>query len=174
MGDTARSAPIIVAADLGAADFAWLDRLRREHFPPDRNVVPAHITVFHHLAPSLLAELDSRLRAEMRTAPRPVATIGEPLLLARGVALRVRSEGLVAIRERLADAFDGLLTPQDAAAWRPHVTIQNKVDPAAAGRLHAELTQAFPRARPLDVVGLATFYYRDGPWEPVARYRFAG
>lgn len=102
MSEVIAAAPIIVTAEFGPADFAWLDRLRRIHFPAARNVVPAHITLFHHLPPSLLPELDSRLAAETRSAPRPAATIGEPLLLDRGVALRVRSDELMAIRERLA------------------------------------------------------------------------
>ncbi len=173
MGEAMPAAPIIVTADLGPADFAWLDRLRRTHFPAARNVVPAHVTLFHHLPPSLLPELDSRLLAETRSVPRPAATIGEPLLLDRGVALRVRSEELMAIRERLAEAFDHALIPQDAAPWRPHVTIQNKVDLLSARRLHAELVPVFERSRCLDIAALATFYYRGGPWEPIARYRFA-
>ena len=172
MGEAMPAAPIIVTADLGPSDFAWLDRLRRTHFPAARNVLPAHITLFHHLPPSLLPELDSRLLAETRAARRPAATIGEPTLLERGVALRVHSEELMEIRERLAEAFDHILIPQDAAPWRPHVTIQNKVDTLSARRLHAELMSAFAQPRWLDVAGLATFYYRGGPWEPIARYRF--
>jgi hypothetical protein len=168
------TAPVIVAAELGAADFAWLDRLRREHFPAERNILPAHLTLFHHLPPSLLSELDPRLRAEMRGAAPPDATIGEPMLLGRGVALRVRSDALEALREELADAFTGSLIPQDAAPWRPHVTIQNKADPQNARQLHGALTTAFPRPRPLVVTGIATYFYRGGPWEPIRRYRFGG
>jgi hypothetical protein len=168
------AAPIIVAADLGAKDFAWLDRLRRTHFPPDRNVVPAHLTLFHHLPPSLLPELDSRLRAETRQIRRPAALIGEPQLLGRGVALRIRSEALIAIRARLGEVFNDLLTPQDAAGWRPHVTVQNKVEVDVARRLHGDLLRQFEQPKPLEITGLATFYYRGGPWEPIARYRFAG
>jgi hypothetical protein len=166
-------APVIVAAELGATDFAWLDRLRRAHFPPDRNQLPAHLTLFYHLPPSLLAEIDSRLGLETRGMAPPMATIGEPLLFDRGVALRVRSDALEALRERLADAFTGLLAPQDAASWRPHVTIQNKVGSREARLLHAELVQAFRRPRPLAVTGVATFFYRGGPWEPIRRYGFA-
>ena len=174
MSESARLAPVIVAAEIGTADFAWLDRLRREHFPADRNQVPAHITMFHHLPPSLLGELDSRLRAEVRCTKRPTATIGDPMLFGHGVALRVRCLALDAIRERLVKAFMGMLMPQDVAAWRSHVTIQNKVEPAVARRLHAELMEAIPHPRPLRIAGLATFHYRGGPWEPIARYRFAG
>ena len=168
------AAPVIVAAEFGPADFAWLDRLRRTHFPVERNQLPAHLTLFHHLPPSLLPELDARLKAEVRAMARPEASIGEPMLLGRGVALRVRCATLEALRADLADAFAGMLTPQDEAGWRPHVTIQNKVEPAEARRLHIQLADDFRQPRPLVFVGLATHYYRGGPWEPIARYRFAG
>jgi 2'-5' RNA ligase superfamily len=168
------AAPVIVAAEFGAADFAWLDRLRRTHFPIERNQLPAHMTLFRHLPPSLLPELDARLKTEIRTMHRPVASIGEPMLLGRGVALRVRCVALEALRERLADAFAGMLTPQDEANWRPHVTIQNKAEPAEARRLHAQLAEDFRHPRPLFLTGLATHFYRGGPWEQIARYRFAG
>ena len=45
--------PLIVTAELGPADFAWLDAQRRAHFPPERNQLAAHLTMFHALPPSL-------------------------------------------------------------------------------------------------------------------------
>ena len=66
------------------------------------------------------------------SAAAPVARAAGLMNLGRGVAIRIESPDLAAIRERLADAFAPLLTPQDAAGWRPHVTVQNKVERAAA------------------------------------------
>lgn len=165
-------APVVVSALFGDADFARLDALRRAHFPPERNQLAAHCTLFHHLPPSLLPELGRRLKESMRAISRPEATIGPLMSLGRGVALRLRCEALEGLRADLAEAFAGLLTPQDSAGWRPHVTIQNKVDPAVAKRLMADLAADWDRARPLAVIGVASFYYRGGPWEPIARYRF--
>jgi hypothetical protein len=156
----------------GDADFARLDALRRAHFPPERNVLPAHCTLFHHLPPSLLPELDRRLREGARAIVRPVATIGPLMGLGRGVALRLRCDALDGLRADLAEAFAGMLTPQDAAGWRPHVTIQNKVEPATAKRLMADLASEWDRPRPVCVIGVASFLYRGGPWEPIRRYRF--
>ena len=170
----AASAPIIVAAAFRSADFGWLDGLRRAHFPPERNQIGAHLTLFHHLPPSALDELDTRLKAATRQARRPAAAIVGAMSLGRGVALRVQSDALVRLRADLADAFAGFLTPQDQAGWRPHVTIQNKVKAAEARALHAALSGDPTIARPLVVAGIATHYYRDGPWEPIARYAFAG
>ncbi len=85
----------------------------------------------------------------------------------------MRSAGLEAIRGELAEAFGDLLVPQDAAAWRAHVTVQNKVEPKAAKALHAALSAGF-EARAVGIVGLATHWYRGGPWEGIAEYRFWG
>jgi hypothetical protein len=65
-----------------------------------------------------------------------------------------------------------LLTPQDRAGWRPHVTIQNKVEPAEARALQQALEADF-RPRPLVIAGLASWWYRGGPWEPISRHMFA-
>lgn len=176
MSQRARSAsdvmaPIIVTAIFGERDFALLDGLRRTHFPPERNLVPAHLTLFHHLAPTLAGELKRRL-AELARGGAPQAWLGGVVNLGRGVAFRVESPELEAIRAELAEAFAGVLVPQDRAGWRPHVTVQNKVEPAAVKALQAALVAGFVR-RPLAIAGLASWWYRGGPWEPLSRHMFA-
>ncbi len=126
--------------------------------------------MFHHLPPSAAEEVRRRLSAEMRE-PAPKARLAPPYSLGRGVAYRIDSPGLEAIRARFADAFAGLLTPQDQAGWRPHVTVQNKVAPAAAKALLAELSRDFA-PRPLAITGLASWWYRGGPWAPLSRHMF--
>lgn len=168
----AGAAPIIVSALFGAADLSFFDGLRRAHFPPDRNVLTAHLTLFHHLPPSIAPELNRRLAEEARAA-RPAAMLAAPYSLGRGVAYRLDTPGLEAIRARLADAFAPLLTPQDAQRWRPHVTVQNKVDATAARALLAMLTAGFA-PRPVVIAGLASWWYRGGPWELIARHSFRG
>ena len=54
---------LIVTAEMGAEEFAWLDSLRRRHFPPERNQLPAHLTMFHALPPSAEGEVRARLAA---------------------------------------------------------------------------------------------------------------
>ena len=164
------SAPIIVTAMLGASDFAWADGLRRAHYPPERNQVPAHITLFHHLPPSAADELREQLKVEAR-GRAPAARLSGLRHLGQGVAFQVDSPELEAIRERLADHFMGLLIPQDLAPWRPHITVQNKVAPKVAKALLAELEEAFV-PRPLKIAGLASWWYRGGPWEPLSEHRF--
>ena len=163
---------LIVTAELGDADQAWLDRLRRAHFPPERNLLAAHLTLFHALPPSAEGELRRRL-AQAAAAPPPRATVAGLMNLGRGVAYRVVSDELDAIRAELAGAFRGSLTAQDAQGWRPHVTIQNKAEPKAARALLAELERGFS-PRPLAIAGLGLHRYLDGPWERLALYPFRG
>ncbi|MDX3908977.1 MAG: 2'-5' RNA ligase family protein [Sphingobium sp.] len=167
-----QQAPIIVTALMGPADFAWADGLRRIHFPAERNWLPAHITLFHHLPPSGEPEILTRLK-RLTSAPPPPAMLSDVTNLGRGVAYRVNSPALLLLRQELADAFHGMLTPQDSASPRLHVTIQNKAPVEQARALFHELRAEF-QPRPLTISGLAAWWYRGGPWEEIRSYRFRG
>ena len=134
--------------------------------------MPAHLTLFRQLPPSVEGELKRRL-ASYAATPAPEAAIAGIIDLGEGTALRVESEGLEDIRHDLALALHGLLTPQDMAPWRPHVTVQNKVEPREAKRLQARLRAGFER-RPLAIKGLALWRYLGSPWEPVRQFAFRG
>ena len=117
---------LIVTAELAAEDLAWLDSLRRRHYPPERNRVPAHLTLFHALAPS--AEDEARRRLAGQSArPAPAVRIAGLMDLGGGVAFRVVSDELDTIRDELADDLHGLLGAQDSGGWRPHVTIRTRL-----------------------------------------------
>lgn len=164
--------PLVVSAALGPEDFAWLDGLRRAHYPPERNRLPAHLTLFHHLPPSLRGELKHRLNEAVQ-APCARAEAAGLIDLGGGVAVRIVSPDLEVIREDLAIAFQGMLTPQDQAGWRPHVTIQNKVAPPQARALRDRLSADF-RPRSVRIEGLVVSAYRAGLWEPISRHMFKG
>ncbi|MBV8687912.1 MAG: 2'-5' RNA ligase family protein [Alphaproteobacteria bacterium] len=166
------AAPLIVTALFGDGDNGWLQELRRVHYPPDRNRVPAHLTLFHQLPPSAEGELHRRLAA-YAAAPPPRAAIAGLMDLGGGTALRIASEELADMRYELALGLSGLLTPQDRAPWTPHVTIQNKVEPKEARRLQQMLRGRF-EGRPLTLRGLATWRYLDGPWEQAKHWTFRG
>ena len=42
-------APLILTLALDERSFAFFDAQRRLHFPASRNLIPAHVTLFHHL-----------------------------------------------------------------------------------------------------------------------------
>jgi len=160
----AGASPLIVTAALDEASFDWFDALRREHFPPGRNLVPAHLTLFHALPGDQEAAAAEAIRSACATtAPMPLSVTG-PWSLGRGVAYRIVSPELERLRERLAEAFAPWLVAQDRAPFRPHVTVQNKVAPDAARALLDELQQGF---EPFDALaeGLLVWRYRGGPWE---------
>jgi len=163
---------LIVTAEIGASALAWLDRLRRAHYPPELNRVPAHLTIFHALPPSAEREVRSSLSRTVSAEP-PQASIEGLMNLGGGVAYRVVSPQLDGIRSRLADDFHGLLSAQDSDGWRPHVTIQNKVSAKEARALMIEIERGFC-PRPLEIRGLGLHRYVDGPWERLATYVFRG
>lgn len=161
---------LIVTAEICPQDFSWLERLRRTHYPAERNRVPAHLTMFHALAPSAESELRRRLAGVVRRSA-PAASIAGLMDLGGGVAFRVVSPDLDRIREELAEDLHGLLGAQDSGGWRPHVTIQNKVAPKLGRRLKEQLETGFA-PRPLAIAGLGLHRYLDGPWELIAVYPF--
>lgn len=164
--------PLIVTADFSATDFAWLEGLRRAHYPAELNRVPVHLTMFQGLPPSVVDEVQHQLAVYAAGRP-PRATIAGLMNLSGGVAFRIVSDELEAIREAIADHFHGLLCAPDAAGWRPHVTIQNKVPPRQAKQLLDQLGKEF-RPLPLGIAGLSVHRYRGGPWETVGTYSFRG
>jgi 2'-5' RNA ligase len=166
------SGALIVTAAIGAEDFAWLDGQRRAYFPPERNQLAAHLTMFHALPPSAEAEA-GRVLAREAAARQPEAKVAGVMNLGRGVAYRIVSDDLEAIRRNVADHFHGFLTAQDSQGWRPHVTIMNKAESAAAKALLRELEATFS-PRPLRIAGLELYRYLGGPWERLGRWSFRG
>ena len=147
------------------------DRLRVEHFPPERNFLAAHVTLFHALPGEHEDAVRADLTAAARRPPFPVGVTGVRFL-GRGVAYELSSPELDELRGSLARRWASWLTPQDRQRHRPHVTVQNKVAPDAARALHARLSAAFEpgtvRAR-----GLGLWRYLGGPWEPLAELPFS-
>lgn len=163
--------PIIVTAKMGKAEQAWANKLRAAHFPAERNFLDAHITLFYHLPPSMLPEIRARIAAICAENPPPAAHVTDIINLGRGTAFRIDSPALMAMRDAMAQQFTGMLTPQDQARPRLHITVQNKVDPAAGRALQQQLSETFePRAFAL--TGLSAYYYRGGPWEAIQSWSF--
>ena len=163
--------PYILTLKLDQHTFETLNMLRQTHFPAARNVVPAHITLFHAL-PSLHEAQIRQDLAHLASTTSPLAlTFPAVRLLGRGVAVALTSATLVQLRQQLASRWQPWLSAQDRQPYQPHVTIQNKVTPEAARRLFARLEQTW---EPLHGIGegLIVWQYVGGPWEYVAEYRF--
>lgn len=163
--------PLIVTAALDDAAFARFEDLRQTHFPPLRNLVPAHLTLFHALPGDEAALIRERL-SEVCRGQMPIRVeVQRPRSLGRGVAYWLDAPELQRLRQTLKTEFSPWLTPQDSAPYRPHITVQNKVEPADARSLLESLDAAF---KPFDirVEGLLLWRYLGGPWERLGRFDF--
>lgn len=163
--------PLLVTLTLDPAAQERFERLRRRYFPPERNVVPAHVALFHQLPGSERAAVVAAVEEAARHPGFPV-TVDAVRSLGRGVAYRLASPALHGVRERLADRFRPWLTAQDRAAFSPHVTVANKLPPPVARELLAQLQAGFTPYQ-VRAVGLALWHYRGGPWEPAYGVGFA-
>ena len=152
--------------------FGFFDGLRRRHFPPERNFIPAHVTLFHHLPGEQEGAIVGELEALCSSQPlMPIAVTGLRSL-GRGVAYTLDAPDLRALRRRLAVLWRDWLTPQDRQGSRPHVTIQNKVSPGEARGLLAALQSGFaPFA--VQGEGLHLWRYLGGPWRLARTFQFA-
>lgn len=158
--------PLILTARADPASMARFEALRRAHYPPELNRVPAHISLFHHLPGSEVDAVIDRLKFAARHHPAPSVEVAGLRSLGRGVALTLHGDALADLRADLADAWAPLLIPQDRQGWRGHVTIQNKVDPNLARKTLAALSANFVpwTAR---IAGIDVWRYLGGPWEAV-------
>lgn len=169
----AAPAPLIVTADLPPDIHRWATRLRTAHYPPERNLLEAHVTLFHALPPGSEDEVRDRLARLAAECPPLAARLDGVMSLGAGTALRLTSPDMLALRGDLAAQFHGLLTSQDTHEPRLHITVQNKVSPQAARDLQRRLSAEIePRA--FTFPGLALHRYRGGLWEFVKRWAFRG
>lgn len=165
--------PIIMTAMMGKQDFAWADSLRRQYYPPERNIIPAHITLFHHLPPQALGEIKQAVVELARYNAPPDTMLQRLIHLGSGVGYQLHSPDLLAMRMELSDRFHGLLTAQDQQTPRLHITVQNKVSAKEAKMLMNRLSQDF-EPRPFEIKGLALHHYMDGPWQNIGLWPFRG
>lgn len=103
-------APMVITLAFDHPSFERLDGLRRQYFPPERNFLPAHLTLFHALPGKHEHAVRQTLEAaRCRTAGLQLL-FSEPRFLGQGVALDVHSERLLDLRAALAREFSPWLT----------------------------------------------------------------
>lgn len=154
---------MILTAHVGDDDLHFFDELRTRFFPPERNFLRAHVTMFHKLPPEHRREIDDVIRhAAQMTGSIGVEVTGVRNM-GNGVCFVLESETLTGVREDLRAAFRPWLGQQDLQPWRPHVTVQNKVHWQKADALHDMLSSGFVR-RTLCVKGFDLWSYMQGPW----------
>jgi len=165
-------APLILTLGLHDDDQTRFARLRTLHFPAGRNLVPAHITLFHHLPGEEVEAIQHTLDEHCTALPRFSVSAAGLRFLGRGVTYSLEAPALVALRVSLAKQWRDWLTAQDQQGYRPHVTIQNKATPEAARMLLENLQAGFTPFT-IRAEALLLWRYIGGPWEPVSRHHFA-
>jgi 2'-5' RNA ligase len=161
--------PLVITLAIEDAAQQRFDAERRRLFPPGRTQVGAHVTLFH----AVPGELEAQVRADLVDVagpPFPVGIAGV-LPLGRGAAYALASTELAQRHRALQKRWWVHLTRQDQQGFRPHITVQNKVEPATARSTVAVLRRAF---RPFEVraEGFVLWRYDGGPWTELGRIPF--
>ena len=163
--------PLIVTARMDDDAQATFNALRKAHFPPDRNWLSAHVTLFHALPGSERSDIEQVIGQETGIGGGLSATVNEVRFMGSGVSFGLDSPGLKDLRGSLARCMAPWLTRQDQQGFRPHVTVQNKVPADIARALHAQLSSSF-NPWTFSVTGLDLWHYDGGPWVPAAAFPF--
>ncbi len=166
------SPPLVLTLKLDRTTFEQVNALRQQYFPPERNLIPAHITLFHALPGEREKEISQSLQTLCAQSSRIAFSLPGLRFLGNGVAIEIDAPALVQLRQTLADQWSEWLTRQDRQSYRPHITIQNKVAAAEAQRVYKELEaqwQAFEGYGE----GLLLWHYQGGPWQLAHAFPFA-
>jgi hypothetical protein len=150
---------------------AHFEDMRQRYFPPERNLVPAHLTLFHVL-PTTEEICSTLARTASMTNVFTIAVNGLHFL-GRGVAYTLAGPEVHSVHRLLSFSFAALLSPQDKQKFRPHVVIQNKSTEGQATELLARLQTGF-QSFTVEARGLDLWHYRDGPWELARHFAFSG
>jgi 2'-5' RNA ligase len=163
--------PLVLTLQLDDRAQQRFEAERAELFPQGRTAVGAHVTLFHalpaYLRHDVVAELD---RLSSVTPPFDVE-VTRVVLLGRGVAYRLAAPEAELLHRRLRARWRAHLTRQDAQPFRPHVTVQNKVEPEIAKATFDRLRSAF-EPETARVLGSELWRYDGGPWTSLRRWTF--
>ena len=163
--------PLILTLALDATSAAFFNELRQQHFPPERNYLDSHLTLFHQLPAAEIDSITATLEEISQQYHSLHTQVSEVRLLGRGVAYRIESRLLQQLHRQLQKKWQPYLTAQDQQRLWPHVTVQNKVDASVAQALHEQLSADF---EPFEAVGegLRLWEYHGGPWRLQQSFAF--
>ena len=163
--------PLILSLKLKNAAFEFFDCLRKQHFPPERNFLPAHVTLFHALPGASETEIRQTLGKIANETALLRLRFPSVRFLGKGVAIEIESPDLIKLRGRLAEIWRENLGNQDLQKYRPHVTVQNKVAPETARELFERLSAEW-KSFDSTGEGLLLWRYLNGPWELIEEFDF--
>ncbi|KQS33940.1 2'-5' RNA ligase family protein [Dyadobacter sp. Leaf189] len=163
--------PLVATLLITPAAQDYFDRLRQMHFPPERNYLNAHLTLFHAL-PDEPWIMEDIIKLAQDQPPFTVTAL-QVVSLGFGTAFKIGAPELPALHQTLQKHWSQYLTNQDRQKRNFHITVQNKVEPAAAKKLLAELSGSFEPFS-FAVSGIRLWRYKGGPWEFLTTIPFQG
>lgn len=164
--------PLILTLKFDEVSFKLFDELRQKYFPPERNFLSAHITLFHHLPGEELENICQTLKEICDKTGEFEIAFTEWRFLGKGSAMTVESAELNILHGKLARNWSDWLTRQDSQKFKPHITVQNKVAPDEAKILFAELSENW-EMRIGTAKGLSLWSYLGGHWKLEDEFLFA-
>lgn len=164
--------PLILTLKLDERTFDFFNQLRQQHFPPEKNFLPAHITLFHALPGDRHLQIQQFLQQVCSHTPALSLTFPKLRFLGKGVAVEVSCPELIQLHQQLAEHWKNWLTRQDQQGYRPHITIQNKVTVDEARQVYSQLANDWQPVQGRGE-GLLLWYYKGGPWELASQLELA-
>jgi 2'-5' RNA ligase len=163
--------PFILTLELDSHSFKIFNALRQEHFPPEKNFLAAHLTLFHKLPGEEEASIKTTLKDLAASTKTFALTFSTLRFLGKGVAVNVESAELLELRKKLAVSWTAWLEAQDKQPFKPHITVQNKVTPELAQALFENFSKSWVPFSGRGT-GLLLWRYLGGPWELVEKFSF--
>lgn len=155
--------PLIITVKMDSNSHERLTGWRERFFPPARNYLTAHITLYHHLPAEHLHWIEKELTEFCRVQDAFPLSFHRVEHNGGFVSVLVDAPPLLHMKSHFDSVFGKFLKPQDQQKIRPHVTLVNKVSreegKAASELIHLEFFPWQGRAE-----GLEIHFYHHGPW----------
>lgn len=156
--------PLILTLKIDTESFQFFDQLRQLYFPPERNFLTAHVTLFHHLPGAKIEEIKSVLQTIADATSIFPLEFTQWRFLGKGSAMTIESAELLRLRAKLANLWQNDLTAQDKQKFQPHITVQNKVAPDEARELYERLSAEWKAKNGMGE-GLTLWHYAGPNWK---------
>ena len=161
MTETTMSQPLILTLQLDPFAQTFYENLRRRHFPPERNLIPAHLTLFHQLPDKDSTYTTVRELARIHSGP-PARPQHSPVDRARRChLLPIRTTRLTPLRS-LARIQGSTHSPGPPALPTAH---RHPKQGRSRNRIGYALRARCPFVAPPNGIGLTLWRYLGGPWK---------
>lgn len=165
------NASLILTVKMDSESSDFFTALRDKYFPPERNYLKAHLTLFHQLPGEQLDEIEEYLKITASRQFEFPLQFQAAKFIGRGTIITVESPALVSLRNKLANHWHDWLGAQDRQKFAAHVTVQNKTAPDEASLVFQNLEESW-QPRTGTATALQLWHYKDGPWQLANEFDF--